>query len=472
MHGSASTYITQREIAVLWSDIESDVVEGRYPLDKLVRSEGRCGWFETKFNDKPAIISLFESLNDEPTLLERLRAVEKVSDKNVAAIYEAGATKVRDTPLVYAVMEYTEENLEDVLRGRALSADETKEVADGLLKALKAIHKERLICGRLEAASVLAAGDTIKLRSDYLQLVPKDTAFEPNAAKDVRDLGSLLHQCLTQKPLKRATDANDPSLQLLPAPFVLIVRRTLSGQATVDEIATILRTGAAPAPAPMSAPAAVSAPVPTSGPASPPAQPKAVPTPVPKAEPVKTAVRSDEIMKKLLPEIEEPSPKRTGLIVGGVVVLLLLVGIVVRAMLHSGRAQDAQNPVVVVSPETTTPRKPPPAVPPVAAKPRAAAPNPVVSAATPAAAPSTSLAGTWRVVAFTYNFQGQAEHKAHTINEKHPDLEASVFSPKGSGAPYLVTLGSATDRASAFRLRDKAVGEGLPRDTYAQNYSH
>jgi hypothetical protein len=74
-------------------------------------------------------------------------------------------------------------------------------------------------------------------------------------------------------------------------------------------------------------------------------------------------------------------------------------------------------------------------------------------------------------VAYTYNYQDQAEHKARTINEKYPNLQASVFSPKGSGAPYLVTLGTATDRASAFRLRDKAVAEGLPKDTYAQNYT-
>jgi hypothetical protein len=170
----------------------------------------------------------------------------------------------------------------------------------------------------------------------------------------------------------------------------------------------------------------------------------------------------------------EGPPRRTALIVGGVVVLLLLAGLALRAMLHhSDSTQDAaaKNPVVVVSPETTTPRKPPPVVPPPAAKPKA-------SAAAPVAAPvrstpdATSPAGTWRVVAFTYNYQNQAEHKAQTINERHPDLDASVFSPKGSGAPFLVALGPATDRASAIRLRDKAVEEGLPRDTYAQNYSH
>lgn len=437
----------------MWSDFESDVVEGRYPLGKLVRSEGRCGWFETRFDEKPAIISLFESLNDVTMLLERVRAAQKVSNKNVAAILDAGTSTLRDTPVVYAVMEYTEENLEDVLRTRALSAEETKEVADGLVNALRAIHKERLVCGRLEAASVLAAGDTIKLRSDYLQLIPPDAAFEPHAAKDVRDLGNLLHQCLTQQPLKRATDGNDPSLQLLPAPFAQIVRRTLVGQATLEEVAALLRPGA-PTPQP------------------------SVPSPVQKAAPVIPQVQPEPVGKKgparaqKLPPHESPARKSALLIVAGFIVLLLLAVFVIRAIMHnSDRQADAaaKNPVVVVSPETT-PRRTPAAVP----TPVAPAPTPKRKATPPPSIPASSAAspaGAWRVVAYTYNYQDQAEHKARTINEKYPNLQASVFSPKGSGAPYLVTLGTATDRASAFRLRDKAVAEGLPKDTYAQNYT-
>jgi hypothetical protein len=437
----------QRE-AGLWSDFESEVVNGRYSLGRLVRSEGRCGWFETRFEEKAAIVSLFESLNDESMLLARLRAAEKVKDKNVASIFEAGTANQRNTPLVYAVMEHTEENLEDVLRTRALSAEETKEVTESLVNALRAIHKERLVCGRLDAASVLAAGDTIKLRSDYLQLVPQDGAFEPQAVKDVRDLGSLVHQCLTQRPLKRGTDANDPSLQLLPAPFVQIVRRTLSGQATLDEIAALLRPGI-PAPQP------------------------AVPSPAPKTSAAVSPVKFEPVEKKesakaaeILPERASAARKSTPWIVGGFIVLLLVAVFVIRAIMHhSDRAEAAKNPVVVVSPETT-PRRTPAAVPAPATK--------LLAAATPKATPTppaTRSSGAWRVVAFTYNHQDQAEHKAQTINEKHPDLKASVFSPKG-GAPYLVTLGDATDKASAFRLREKAVAEGLPKDTYAQNYTH
>jgi hypothetical protein len=433
----------------LWSEFESEVVAGRYPLGKPVRSEGRCGWFETKFNEEPAIISLIESLNDEAMLLERLRAAEKLGDKNVATILEAGAATLRDTPLVYAVMEYTEENLEDVLRARALSAEETKQVAEGLVSALRAIHRERLVCGRLEAASVLAAGDTIKLRSDYLQLIAPDTAFEPHESKDVRDLGSLLHQCLTQRPLKRATDGNDPSLQLLPAPFVQIVRRTVTGQAKLEEVEALLR-------------------------ATPPVTATSTPVPTQKAAEAVSPIKSEFVEKRAPAKAEELPPPRkasrsTPLIVGGFIVLLLIAVFVVRAIMHhpdNSQNAPAQNPKVVVSPETA-PRRTPAALPP--STPLAAKQKPAIPSA---AAPAPTPAGKWRVVAFTYNYQDQADHKARTINEGHPDLQASVFSPKGSGAPYLVTLGAATDKVSAFRLRDKAVTEGLPKDTYAQNYTH
>lgn len=441
----------------MWSDFESDVVEGRYPLGKLLRSEGRCGWFETKFNEKPAIASLIESLNDEAILLERLRAVEKVSDKNVAAIFATGTTTLHQTPLVYTVMEFTEENLEDVLRTRTLSAEETKEVAGALLNALKAIHKERLVCGRLEAASVLAAGDTIKLRSDYLQLVPQDSPFDSHAAKDMRELGSLLHQCLTQRPLKRATDGNDPSLQLLPPPFVQIVRRTLTGQATLDEIAAILEPETAASVSTPSEPGLVLSQAANMTPKSTTAD-----SPVRQSDPSRKNADPAKEENPPLPGIAPQTTRRSPLLIVAIVLgLLLIAGFVLRAMLRSSSAPESQAKSNAGKPAQTAPRQLPTAAPMAAAKPKM-----------PAATNTVALpAGDWRVVAFTYNYQDQAEHKARTINQRHPDLQAGVFSPKG-GAPYLVTLGTATDRTSAFRLRDKAIQEGLPKDTYAQNYSH
>jgi hypothetical protein len=73
------------------------------------------------------------------------------------------------------------------------------------------------------------------------------------------------------------------------------------------------------------------------------------------------------------------------------------------------------------------------------------------------------------VVAFTYNREDQAQQKVAEIARSHPDLNPTVFTPTGH-APFLVALGGPMSMQEAFALSGKAKREGLPRDTYAQNY--
>lgn len=430
----------------MWSDFESESVAGRFQLGKLVRSEGRYGWFETSFNGKPAMISVIESLNDEDALLERLKAAGKVRHTNVVAILETGKAKIKDTPLVYAVLEPVEENLEDVLRARALSEEETRQVAEGLVKALTAIHKEKLVCGEIEASSVLAAGDVIKLRSDKLQkpMGPSDSdrEFQALVSKDVQALGILLYRCLTLK--RPQIEGEDPSFELLPQPFSQMVRRAMGGQATVEEMDALLRQ-------PVSAL-------------------RAAESAVKETSPLQLAEEADE----------QPRGASGNLpwAIAGVVLLLLIAGFTLRAVFHSSKDVPLPAPV---SHASAQPPAPGPAPRPSAAVRASAAPvkkpvaetsaKPVVMQA-PSVPQPLGKNTIWRVVAYTYNHQDQAEHKAQTINSKYPDMKAEVFSPKGDGAPYLVTLGGPMERDAAFQFRNRAVSQGLPRDTYAQNYSH
>ena len=78
----------------------------------------------------------------------------------------------------------------------------------------------------------------------------------------------------------------------------------------------------------------------------------------------------------------------------------------------------------------------------------------------------------WRVVAYTYRRQDQAQHKVDEINHAHPDLQAQVFTPTEGREPYLVTIGGLMDRNQAFRLRQHVLNVGLPPDSYAQNFAH
>ena len=77
--------------------------------------------------------------------------------------------------------------------------------------------------------------------------------------------------------------------------------------------------------------------------------------------------------------------------------------------------------------------------------------------------------GHWRVIAFTYSREDQAQQKAAEIGQSHPDLSPTVFRPNGRG-PFLVTLGGAMSREEAFAFSGKAKREGMPKDVYAQNY--
>ncbi len=76
----------------------------------------------------------------------------------------------------------------------------------------------------------------------------------------------------------------------------------------------------------------------------------------------------------------------------------------------------------------------------------------------------------WRVVVYTFSKPADAQKRAHTINAKHPRLAAQVFSPNGQTGPYLVTLGGRMSREDAARWRSRAIGSGMPRDSYIQNY--
>jgi hypothetical protein len=86
----------------------------------------------------------------------------------------------------------------------------------------------------------------------------------------------------------------------------------------------------------------------------------------------------------------------------------------------------------------------------------------------PAAAAGKEM---WRVIAFTYRTRVAAEKKVEQLNQYHPGLNATVFSPKGRSGYYLVSLGGRMTHEAALRVQRSARGKGLPRDLFVQNYS-
>jgi hypothetical protein len=133
-------------------------------------------------------------------------------------------------------------------------------------------------------------------------------------------------------------------------------------------------------------------------------------------------------------------------------------------------SNEAANPAPLPAPAPAAQVEPKPSPAKPIAKPENVRPAPLraaVPAATPEAAGGKKV---WRVVAYTYHRQDQAQHKANEVNQAHPDLHATVFSPNGDPNHFLVVLGGATDSRGAFAMRDKAIHSGLAADTYVQGF--
>jgi eukaryotic-like serine/threonine-protein kinase len=468
-----------------WNELEGKVIDG-YTLRCLARSEGRTAWFDTVGGDgQPATISVTESLTDADEVAERLEAAQQLKHPNLMAISKVGRWRLGQTLLVYALMEHADQDLSEVLGNHALPKEEVRQLAEAMVGGLTAIHQRGLVHGRVEPSSIVAVGETVKLRSDCLQS-PGGTR-----AGDVAGIGATLFQACTQH---KASSADDAQINRIPAPFAEIVRNALSARWGLTQIASVLKPATAPnSPAayPATAPGSsvpppaseAAAPARVRPPGAPPAERPSTQAPPPAASPAATApARTADIGKRDTVDEDWDSPRRHPVALYATVaiaVLLLLAWLYFRPKAHptAPTAPAVASPSAV--PSTVTPTAPPAAPVRPAAQPaprRRPTPARAVplgpEAANQSEASGPAARPVWRVVAYTYDHQDQAQHKVDEINQAHPELAASVFPADNTGGHYLVTLGGPMDRNQAFKLRALALSAGMPQDIYAQNFAH
>jgi hypothetical protein len=469
-----------------WNELEGRTIAGRYPLLRLVLSEGRTAWFATRSPSGPAILGLTEALTDAEEVTARLMAGQRLQHPNLVKIFEVGRVVMEPaeerTTLVYALMEHSDQNLADVLRDQALSRDELRQLADALVDALTEVHHRGLTHGRVEPGSVVAAGETIKLRSDCLQ-----TGGGSRAA-DVAGLGGTLFQAFFRA---KAASPDDPQINRAPAPFAEIIRNSLSGRWTLAQVAMALKPPANAIPpdaatlaeaGQATGAAGASASAPASSPAAPPAKEKtariapAAPTGIaPAAEltaeqrpapaPVRAPAMPASVSRPLPGDHPEegmgPRRARVAMIAGVAAILLAIV-----IWLLARPSPKPAGSATAVSPATLPAAKPAGhsvanwKVLPGDALPAPSRPGP----------PAVASENIWRVVVYTFDRKDPAERRAEEIRSQHADLQASVLTQAGPRPHYLIVIGGAMNRTQAAKLRDKAAAMGLPADAYVQNF--
>jgi eukaryotic-like serine/threonine-protein kinase len=488
----------------LWTEYEGRTIAEHYTLGKLLRSEGRNGFFATADKDgHPAVIRLTEAHFDEAEQLRRWRQVAEVHQDNLIEIEQVGQTTLEGVALTYALMEPDDANLADVLKERPMTSAETLQVGKAVLSALKALHGSGLVHEHVEPVNVLAVGETVKLRSDCVRECVADGEFNTQEScadlrrGDLHDFGTLLLRCLTLE-----TEWT-PAHNNLPDPFKRVIPRALDGTWSLEQLGAALdptlfaREAPLPAGVPPQAPRPAVSPAPQSSGAATATTSPAAGAPAQPARPlVPPGVRSGEgsngagqpsatspagpgvaapagpalpVRGGFRPEPEEPThaPSKAVWAIGAAAVLLvlwLLVHFLTGKPATTPAASSGPAPVVNSGTVRRAPATPdaPPVVP-------ATAPEPTTTPTSVGTAPAAGASG-WYVIAYTYNHADQAEHKVRSLRRVHNSLSPQVFTPTGHG-PYLISLGGAmTSQDQAEAMWRHARRSGLPRDTFVRHY--
>jgi hypothetical protein len=455
----------------LWTEYEGRTIDGAFPLNKLIQPEGRSAFFSTSNRKgEPTVIRLVASHFDEEEILSRWRGVEALRHPNILKLEKFGQLILDDTTVVYAVLEPVDANLADVIAGQRLSLDDTRQLAISLVSALELLHANGFIHEHIEPANIFAVGEIVKLRGDCIRETPEGETGLELKQRDVHDLAVVLLQALAQTRSLEAATHEQP----LPGPFAAIIENSLKGTWGLSQVSAALQNHKAPdAPVPQPKPVApAKAATPPKG-LDPATQATETPSSRPPlrrlGEPVLTNGTSNSGSSFRPNSAPQTRPTRWIAAAALVVLTLALAGWYVS---HQ-RSENAETSQAVLTPEpkpTPTPvSAPEPAATGSTAK--TISPDPADASASSRSkdAASTGAHAQWRVVAFTYNHQDQAAKKVQALAAKHPGLSPQIFSPSGH-SPYLVTVGGAMSREQALTFAQKARSEGLPRDTYAQNY--
>lgn len=387
----------------IWKRWEGQVVDHKYQLRQFLGSTDHSAVFYAEYRDpepRKAIVKFVSA--DVPhaeQILADWKSAEQLTHPNLISIYAVGRCTIEDMELLYAAMEYAEENLAEILPHRALTAEEAREMLKAVVEVLAYLHGKNLTHGHIKPSNILAIGDQLKVASDTIQPVdeiremrrerdaydaPEIPSSPYTPAADIWSLGVTLVETFTQQPavLPYQEDADPVISRLVREPFLEIARQALrrdpKARWTIAEIFARLDPEAAAASEKAAAASAATnlpaSPGPAAGAATMPS-PETPPAPSSKAQAVsplsvplskepavplaKQSSAPAAIARPPMPPPPAPRPApRQGLVLPNYVVplfaaLLVLVGIIALPRILHRRTESAAN-TTSVPPATTS----------------------------------------------------------------------------------------------------------------------
>ena len=233
-------------IMAMWQQWQGRVINERFSLRQYLGGSKRRAVYLTEISGSKAAIKLIPA-NEAyaQAQVAQWELARKLSHPHLVRIMETGRHVDDQQDVFFAVMEYADENLAEVVPERALTPVEAYQMLVPMLDAISYLHGLGIVHGSIKPGNIMAVGDQLKLSSDGVHPVGKwqgpvgisneydapemdRGATSPNA--DIWSLGVTLVEALTNYlPAWDGEDKNDPKLpENVPPPFDDIAKHCLS----------------------------------------------------------------------------------------------------------------------------------------------------------------------------------------------------------------------------------------------------
>jgi TonB family protein len=228
----------------LW---KGQTIDGKFPLLEWLGGTTYSAVFRTQLpgsSTQPAAVKLIRAERpDAAQQIARWRALIPLSHPNLLRVFHAGHCQISGAPWLYLVMEFAEENLEQVLPVRPLSMIEVNDLMLPVLDALRFLHAQGLVHGRIKPSNICAVKNQLKLSIDSIHPAnqsvkpyslsaydaPESESGNRSASADVWSLGMTLVAGFDQRPLTWSrSNTLDPAVpKSVPVPYGQIAHECL-----------------------------------------------------------------------------------------------------------------------------------------------------------------------------------------------------------------------------------------------------